>query len=202
MTTASLPFSPAADRNKQPILQVLEGVFAVDARVLELASGSGQHAEYFAAAHPLWRWQPSEAEPGFLGAIAQRCADLSNVLAPRLHDLLAPGRPEASDRYDAVYCANLLHISPWGTCAALMQHAAAVLDGDGVLAVYGPFEIEAQEMAESNRAFDADLRARNPQWGIRRLGEVQREAQAAGLKFERQEVMPANNLLLIWRRAA
>ena len=201
MTSSSLPFSPAADRNKQPILEALEVFLPAKARVLEIASGSGQHAQFFATAHPEWTWQPSDGDPACLSVIAQRCSAVSNVLPPRLHDLLKTGESPAAETYEAIFCANLLHISPWSSCTALMRHAASVLVAGGRLVVYGPFDVETPQMAPGNLSFDADLRARNPQWGIRRLGDVQAVASKYGLVFERQSAMPANNLMLIWKLA-
>jgi hypothetical protein len=132
------------------------------------------------------------------------------VAAPLHLDLLAgdenaaqAGSPGAAlGIFDALFAANLLHISPWPTCAALMRLAAAHLRQGGLLVVYGPFEVEGEPLAPSNRAFDADLRARDPRWGLRRLGDVQAEAARAGLVFEQRVAMPANNLVLVWRRGA
>lgn len=196
---AQLASSAAAERNKGPILEVLESVLPAGASVLELASGTGQHAAHFAAVHPGWRWQPSEADAQWLPVIAARCAGLPNVSAPLQLDVLVPPWSRALGRYDAVFVANLLHISSWGTCAALMRGAAAHLHPRGVLVVYGPFAVEGEALAPSNRAFDEDLRRRDPRWGLRCLGEVRAEAARAGLEFERRAAMPAHNLTLIWR---
>jgi SAM-dependent methyltransferase len=206
---ADLPTSPAAERNKAPILEVLQRLLPPAARVLEVASGTGQHAAHFAAAQPQWRWQPSEGDAAALPAIARRCGALPNVARPLHLELLAgeadggPGRApgEALGTFDALYVANLLHIAPWPACAALMRLAAARLRADGRLVVYGPFEVEGEPLAPSNRAFDADLRARDTRWGLRRLGDVQAEAARAGLVFEERVAMPANNLILVWRKA-
>lgn len=197
---AELPFSAAAERNKAPILEALEATLPARARVLEIACGTGQHAEHFARQHAQWQWEPTDADPLGLGAVAARCAGLANVAAPRQLDLLAPARPPQAARYDAVFCANLLHISPWATCGSLVRLAAATLVPGGALLVYGPFEVEGEPLAASNRAFDVDLRSRDARWGLRRLGDVQREAARAGLHFERRVAMPANNLLLVWRQ--
>lgn len=200
-----LPTSPAAERNKGPILDVLRTLLPAHAQVLEVASGTGQHAAHFAQQQPLWHWQPSDGDGAALPTIAQRCAPLANVAAPWHLDLLAlpAGLSQGAvpqGAFDGLYAANLLHISPWPTCAALMQLAAAALRPGGVLAVYGPFEVEGEPLAPSNRAFDADLRARDERWGLRRLGDVQAEAARAGLVFEQRVAMPANNLMVVWRR--
>lgn len=196
------PFSAAAERNQGPILQVLESVLAPACAVLEIASGTGQHAAHFAAAHPRWHWQPSEADAALLPAIAARCNDLANVAPPLALDLLAPHPPANLGPFDAVFVANLLHISPWPACAALMRLAAAHIAPGGVLVVYGPFEVEGEPLAPSNVAFDEDLRSRDPRWGLRLLGDVDAQAARAGLVFERRVAMPANNLTLLWRRPA
>jgi SAM-dependent methyltransferase len=197
----TLPFSAAAERNKGPILQVLESVLAPAAAVLEIASGTGQHAAHFAAAHPRWHWQPSEADAALLPAIAARCNGLANVAPPLALDLLAPDLPASLGPFDAVFVANLLHISPWPTCEALMRLAATRIAPGGALVVYGPFRVEGEPLAPSNVAFDEDLRSRDPRWGLRLLGDVDAEAARAGLVFERRVAMPANNLTLLWRRA-
>jgi len=194
-----LPFSPAAARNQGPILDVLRRVLPADAMVLEIASGRGQHAAHFAAQQPGWQWQPTDADPAALPTIAARCQGLPNARPPVLLDVLAPW-PEALGRFDAVYCANMLHISPWATCAALMRGAAARLGAGGALLIYGPFIVDGQPTAPSNLAFDADLRARDPRWGLRSLGDVAQAARAEGLEIEGRFDMPANNLVVVFRR--
>jgi len=196
-----LPFSAAADRNKGPILEVLSRVLPAAARVLEIASGTGQHAAHFAAVHGGWTWQPTDAEAASLPVIVRRCAGLANVRPPLHLDVLA--WPEVVGRgLDAVYCANMLHISPWPTCAALMRGASACLRAGGALVLYGPFLVDGEATASSNLAFDADLRARNPAWGIRRLADVAEEAAHCGLTLEQRVAMPANNMTLVFRAAA
>jgi len=193
-----LPFSPAAERNRGPILEQLARWLPAEARVLEVASGTGQHAAFCAAAQPGWQWQPSEADATALPAMARRCAGLPNVPAPLRLDVLAPW-PTLPQPVDAVFCANLLHISPWASCAALMQGAARVLAPGGGLAVYGPFIVDGEPTGPGNLAFDADLRARHPAWGLRSLTAVVAEAERAGLQLVQGQAMPANNLLLWFR---
>ena len=193
------PSSPAAERNKAPILDVLRGLLPKRATVLELASGTGQHAAHFAAAEPGWVCQPTEADPAALRCIDAHCAGLANVRPALPLDVLA--RPWAAlGVFDAVYCANLIHIAPWATCAALMQGAAQHLVPAGVLVLYGPYLVQGEAVAPGNTAFDLDLRLRNAQWGLRWLGDVVREAQRVGLVFEQRVAMPSNNLLLVFRR--
>lgn len=193
------PFSPAADRNKTPILAALQALLPSTACVLEVASGTGQHAAHFAAHQPGWQWQPTDGDAAALPGIAAHGVGLPNVLVPLHLDVLAPW-PDALGSFDAVYCANMLHISPWPTCAALMRGAADHLVADGQLLLYGPFVVDDEPTAASNQAFDADLRARDPRWGLRRLADVIDTASAHGLVFDQRLPMPANNLLLVFRR--
>ena len=200
MTT--LPHSPAAERNRQPILEVLRRVLPAQGAALEIASGTGQHAAWFAAGLPGWRWQPTEGDAAMLPAIAGWTAGLSNVAPPVLLDVMAAQWPSAAkpfmQRFDAIFCANLLHISPWPVCAALMQGAARHLAPGGVLVTYGPYFEDGVQTAPSNTAFDESLRARDPRWGIRRLEDVAAQARAAGLLLRERHAMPANNLLLVF----
>ena len=204
--TAPLASSPAADRNKQPILELLQRVLPVRGMALEIASGTGQHVAWFGAALRSWIWQPSDADPQALPAIAAWSADagLTNVRAPLLLDVLAPQWPSAgpafTEPFDAVYCANMLHIAPWASCAALMRGSARHLALDGVLITYGPYFEDGVQPAAGNLGFDASLRERDPRWSIRRLGDVAAEANRVGLRLQTRHEMPANNLLLVFGR--
>lgn len=196
--------SPAAERNKQPILDILRKVLPAQGKALEIASGTGQHAAWFAAALPGWTWQPTDADEGALPAIAAWTlqAGLANVRPPLLLDVMAPQWPTQgppfAEPFDAIYCANMLHIAPWPACAALMQGCARHLAPGGVLVTYGPYLEDRVPTAPSNVAFDQSLRVINPAWGIRRLEDVAREAQRAGLTLREQHQMPANNQLLVF----
>jgi SAM-dependent methyltransferase len=195
-----LPFSAAAERNKAPILAVLQQRLPARARVLEVASGTGQHAQHFANACAGWDWQPSEAEPAALAAIDARCRGLANVRpALQLDVTCAPPWPVGEAAFDAMYCANLLHIAPWAVCAALMRGAVAHLVRGGLLLLYGPYRQEGVPTAPSNEAFDADLKARNAAWGLRSLSAVEREAGSVGFVPEDVVGMPANNLVVVFR---
>lgn len=191
-----LPFSPAAQRNAQPVLSVLQAWLPARARVLEVASGTGQHARHMAAAQPGWSWQPSEAAAASLPDVAARCAGLPNVRPPLLLDVMAHPWPAQVADFDAVFVANLLHIAPWPVTPALFQGVAQCLKHSGVLVVYGPFIVDEEPLAPSNAAFDADLRQRDARWGLRALGQVQLAAQGAGLVLAECKAMPANNLML------
>jgi SAM-dependent methyltransferase len=204
----NLPNSPAADRNKQPILDVLRTVLPDRGSALEVASGTGQHAAFFAAELPGWTWQPTDADPDALPAIAAWTAQsgAANVRPPLLLDVMAAQWPSQgapfAEPFDAIYCANMLHIAPWATCAALMRGSARHLAPHGVLVTYGPYLEDDVPTSPGNLSFDQSLRQRNADWGIRRLGDVAREAQRAGLALRKRYEMPANNLLLVFGRAA
>jgi SAM-dependent methyltransferase len=197
-------FSPAAERNKQAILDVLLRVLPERGSALEIASGTGQHVAWFAAGLPLWTWQPTDADPEALNAMAaSRAAQgASPVRAPLRLDVMAPrwlpSGTQPDPGFDLIYCANMLHIAPWATCAALMQGSARHLAPGGRLITYGPYLENDVPTAEGNRAFDHSLRAQNPAWGIRRLEDVAQTAAGAGLRLSARHAMPANNLLLVW----
>ena len=195
-----LPASPAAERNKDPILHVLRGLLGPQGAALEIASGTGQHAEWFAMGLPEWTWQPTEADADMLPLLAERVARarLPNLERPLSLDVLQPAWPLGERRFDAIFCANMLHISPWATCAALMQGAARHLQPGGVLVTYGPYLEDEVVTTVSNLAFDASLRARDASWGIRRREDVEAEAGRVGLALRQRHAMPANNLLLVF----
>ena len=196
--TNELLTSPAAERNKEPILTVLETVLPATGHVLEIASGSGQHVCYFAAELPGIRWQPTEPDEASREAITIRLreARLENVAEPVALDVLEPHWP-VHERYDAVLCINMIHISPWRATHALFRGAARLVDSQGKLILYGPY-LENGTAVQSNLDFDASLKRRNPEWGLRDLDEVTRVA--AGHGFVRREIvrMPANNLTVVF----
>lgn len=196
-------FSPAADRNKQPILDVLREVLPERGHALEIASGTGQHVAWFAAALPQWTWQPTDAMPVAMESISARIAEqgLSNVRPPLVLDVVAPEWLPGIEQFDLIYCANMLHISPWATCAALMQGSARHLTPSGVLVTYGPYLEDGLPTSEGNLSFDQSLRTQDPGWGIRRREDVEQEAARAGLQLRTRNAMPANNLLLVWGRS-
>ena len=192
--------SPAAERNRAPIFVELERLLPTRGVALEIASGTGQHAAHFAAALPGWQWQPSDGDATALPSIDAWCAGLPNVRPALVLDVMRTPWPGVPDRVDLIFCANMLHISPWPTCAALMRGAARHLAADGLLVVYGPFVVDDAPTAASNVAFDADLRARDPAWGLRRLADVAGVAKAEGLGLRERAAMPANNLLVVFAR--
>ncbi len=194
-------FSPAADRNKQVILEVLQQVLPACGTALEIASGTGQHLAWFARHLPQWRWQATDAHAPALNSIDARIMQerLSNARTPLLLDVLSPvWLPADTPAFDAIYCANMLHIAPWATCVALMRGAARHLAPGGLLLTYGPYLEDAVPPSPGNLEFDRDLRARNPAWGLRRREDVEQEATRAGLRLVQRFALPANNLLLAW----
>jgi hypothetical protein len=197
---SKLPHSPAADRNKDAILARLRGILGASGCALEIASGTGQHAVWFAAALPAWTWQPTDADAGMLPVIAERIAQstLANVLPPLQLDVTAIAWPPFPRKFDAIYCANMLHIAPWNACPALMAGAAQHLAPGGMLLTYGPYFEEGVPAAASNLDFDVSLRTRDPSWGIRKLQDVSAQAKGAGLVLAQRHEMPANNLLLVF----
>lgn len=194
------PHSPAADRNKKPILACLQRILSEHGTALEIAAGTGQHAVWFSASLAGWTWQPTDSDAGMLPVIADQIAQsgLANVLPPLQLDVTAVQWPPFKRKFDAIYCANLLHIAPWDACAALMAGAARHLAPGGMLITYGPYFEEGVRPAASNLAFDESLRARDPAWGIRSLEQVAAEARRAGLVLAQRHEMPANNLVLVF----
>ena len=192
--------SAAAERNKDPILTVLETVLPATGSVLEIASGTGQHVCFFAAQLPDIRWQPTEPDESHRGAIEARIreAGLGNVEAPIALDVHEPRWPVAA-HYDAVLCINMVHISPWSSTNALCLGAARHLRTGGKLVLYGPY-LENGTAAPSNLDFDATLKRRNQQWGLRELDEVTRVAALHGLQRQQVVRMPANNLTVVFSR--
>lgn len=198
-------YSPAADRNKQAILDVLFSALPAQGQALEIASGTGQHVAWFAAGLPGWDWQPSDAQAdGFESINAWAAAQgVRNVREPVVLDVMAASWSPAKNTpeiFDLIYCANMLHITPWATCAALMFGSAQNLAPGGQLITYGPYLEDMVPTSPGNLAFDESLRERNPAWGIRRIEDVEAQAAKAGLKLNARHAMPANNLLLVWAR--
>ena len=192
------PFAPACERNRDPILAVLRTQFADRRSVLEVGSGTGQHAVHFAAALPWLSWQCADLAPQLPG-IRQWLdeAGLPNTPPPLALDVCGPWPPGP---YDAVFSANILHIVGWPGVEAFFAGVGRVLGADGMLVVYGPFNAGGTYTSESNRDFDAWLKARDPRSGIRDVEAVQALAAQAGLHAVDNVAMPANNRCLVWRR--
>jgi len=193
--------APAALRNREPIAAVLADWLPASGTVLEIASGTGEHAVHFARAFPQLEWQPSDVHDDALRSIAawRESAGLPNLRAPVPLDAASPNWPV--ERADAVLSINMVHISPWTSALGLLEGAARLLPSGGPLILYGPWLADETETATSNVAFDADLRRRDPDWGLRRVEEFAVEAAARGFAFAERRSMPANNMMLLFRRA-
>ena len=192
--------APATARNRDALVDVLKNVVPRAGTVLEVASGTGEHIVHFAQAFPQLQWQPSDADPLGLASIAawSAGAGLPDILAPVHLDATLPDWPV--DGADAILCINMVHIAPWAATLGLMAGAARCLPADGPLFLYGPFLRAGVETAPSNLAFDANLKAQNPAWGLRDLADVEAVAADQGLSLDKVIEMPANNLSVIFRR--
>jgi Protein of unknown function (DUF938) len=194
----SLPYSPACDRNRDPILAVLRKYFADRSKVLEIGSGTGQHAVYFTAALSHLQWQPTERISELAGLGQRRDeAQLLNLLEPLALDVNGEW-PTA--RFDAAFTANTLHIMSWTEVEQLFLHLNRALTEDAVVAIYGPFNYDGRFTSESNEQFDRSLKARGAHMGIRDFEKVNELAAAIGLQLVEDVAMPANNRTLVWRR--
>lgn len=193
-------FRSHVPRNRDPILDVLRLILPPKGLVLEVASGSGEHAAYFAQNLRALDWQPSDPDQEALAsATAHRAeASLPNLLPPLHLDVTAAQWPV--DRADAVICCNMIHIAPWAACEGLIAGSARVLPTGGLLYLYGPYKIGGRHTAPTNQAFDERLRAQNPAWGIRDLDDVTALAARFGFALAETVPMPANNLSVIFRR--
>ena len=197
-----LPHSEAAERNAEPILEVLRAVLPARGEVLEIASGTGQHALRFARAFPGLTFQPTDRNPDDLRIIAAR-RESCDPPPPNLREpipLDVTSEPWPVERADAVVCTNMIHISPWAATPALLDGAARLLPDGAPLFLYGPYLREGVETAPGNVAFDADLRRRDPAWGLRDLGIVAAEAAARGFGAPDVRELPANNLAVTFRK--
>ncbi|MBB5462203.1 DUF938 domain-containing protein [Paraburkholderia sp. Cpub6] len=200
--TDSRQHSPSAERNREPILAVLREALPASGRVLEIASGTGEHAICFAGALPGLDWQPSDADEEARESIAAWTAHagLANVRAPLALDVHQPDW--GVDALDAVVCINMIHISPWSAAQALFDGAGRRLVDGGVLYLYGPYRRGGAHTAPSNAAFDQWLKSRDPEWGVRDMEAVVALGDTAGLTCERVVAMPANNFSLVFTKRA
>ena len=217
--------APAALRNREPIAEVLREWLPDSGLVLEIASGTGEHAVHFAQAFPNLEWQPSDLHPHALSSIAawRHHSDLANVLEPIVLDAAASDWPvDRADAllsikmdsdscddpktarkggFDVVLNLNMIHISPWSAALGLLDGAARVLKRGGALILYGPWLQAGVQTAPSNLAFDQQLRERDPEWGLRRVEDFDAAASGRGFRLEQTRAMPANNLMLLFRLA-
>lgn len=194
-----LPCWPAAERNKQPIAEQLESLLPSSGLVLEVASATGQHVEFFAKTMPRLEWQPSDYDAEHLVTLEAR------VRLARLPNLRPPVPLDASSAVwplnyaEAIYNANMIHISPWEVTVGLFAGAARLLSPEAPLVTYGPYQVDGKHISASNAEFDASLKARDPRWGVRDTADLKRLAAEHGFYLEQAIPMPANNLTLVWR---
>ena len=197
-TGAVRKHAPATLRNRDAIVDALRDLLPDRGLVLEVASGSGEHAAYFAESFSDLTWQPSDPDAAGRVSIASWCAGIPNIEPPLDIDAAAPIWP--IDAADALLCINMVHISPWEATLGLLDGALRLLPPDGPLILYGPYRRADVPTAPSNEAFDHSLRERDPRWGLRDVADVTQAAQARGLRFARLIEMPANNLMLVYRK--
>ncbi|WP_420995755.1 DUF938 domain-containing protein [Cupriavidus sp. 30B13] len=192
--------APATDRNRDAILAVLRRVLPPSGLVLEIASGTGQHAVHFAAALPGLTWQPSDPEPAARDSIAGWAAHagLANVLPPLALDVRQ--QPWGIEAAQALVCINMVHIAPWSAAEALFAGAGRLLPAGGVLYLYGPYRRNGEHTAPSNAAFDAQLRNADPQWGVRNMEDIAALGETEGFRMDEPIPMPANNFSLVFRK--
>lgn len=192
--------APAAARNRAPIADVLAGELPAEGLVLEIASGTGEHVIHFAERFPKLHWQPSDPDIEALASIAAWSADsgLANIAPPLQIDASASIWPV--DKVDAIVCINMVHISPLGASEGLVSAAGRMLPHGAPLVLYGPWLEDEVDTAESNWAFDASLKSRNPDWGLRTTAWMKGLASSHGLRQTNRVEMPANNIVLVYRK--
>ncbi|SLN49556.1 DUF938 domain-containing protein [Oceanibacterium hippocampi] len=196
--------APATLRNREAILEVLARTLPANGTVLEIGSGSGEHAVYFAPRLPGLVWQPSNPDPALNASVAAWIAEqpADNLRPPILLDAAAPQWPAETAGLAAVFAANVIHIAPWRVCEGIMAGAGRQLREGGLVVLYGPYRRDGRHTAESNARFDASLRAQDAEWGVRDLADVTAAARAAGLVPEADIAMPANNSIVVFRKAS
>ena len=196
-------YSGACERNKLPIAEALSAIFRTPGLVLEVASGTGMHAEYFARQLPHLQWQPSDVDEQALSSIqAWRAESGANNLRPPIVLDVAHGALTldlSDEQVVGMFNANMVHISPWSATLGLFRCAGQLLTSGGQLVMYGPYRIDGQ-MSESNRLFDESLQSRDPRWGVRALEDLVKEAEGNGLSLQTVQALPANNHLLVFAR--
>ena len=193
-----LPYSEACERNKKPILEILQHVLSASKNVLEIATGTAQHAVHFGENLKHLTWQTSDLKeniPTINARLNREGSD--NVIAPLMLDVTQTNWPKI--KFDAVFISNLFHICHWEVTVQTFQKIKIILNQPGKVCVYGPFSYEGNFTSESNALFDASLKNTDPFWGIRDFDKVNYLAKEIGLKLENDYLMPANNQLLVWQ---
>lgn len=201
LATGARRSAPAALRNREPIAEVLQGWLPARGLVLEIASGTGEHAAFFAERFAALDWQPSDVHPDALSSIAawREASGLPNLRPPLVLDAASADWP--IDQADAVLSINMVHISPWASALGLLDGAARLLNAGSPLILYGPWLKDGIETVPSNLQFDADLKRRDESWGLRRVEDFAAAAEPRGFALCDLRQMPANNLMMLWRRA-
>ena len=191
---STLPHAPATIRNREPIWNTISPYLSNTKNILEIASGTGEHIEFMSKKNPSIQWQPSDGNPNMIGAIDARLDQQSNVLGAKHIDVCTSTWSDLS--YDVLFCANMIHISPWESSIALFSHAKPTQ----YLILYGPFMNHKEHNSQGNVHFDVSLRSRDPRWGIRDIQDLIPLAATNGLTLHKSHPMPANNFTLIWKR--
>lgn len=194
-------YSAACERNRQPILSVLQDVLPTRGRVLEIAAGTGMHAAYFAHSLPGLEWIPTDPDPEARRSIDAWRRDAGAPFLQAARTLDTRDEDWGVADVDAILCCNMIHISPWESCRGLFRGADHVLAPEGVVVTYGPYFFPGAPPVPSNEAFDRSLRARDPEWGVRQIDDVTEVARDWGFARERTLALPANNHVVVWRRA-
>lgn len=200
-------FAPATQRNRQPILEILLQVLPANGTILEVASGTGEHAVFLASHLAPRKWLPSEPNPTLRDSITAWTAESENdhLYSPLDLDAQSPVWPVETNQLNdlsiiAIVNINMIHISPWSACLGLMAGAGRILPPDGILYLYGPYKQNGEHTASSNLIFDESLQSQNPEWGVRNLEDVVQAAAAENLTLQKTYQMPANNLSLVFKR--
>ncbi|WP_421792242.1 DUF938 domain-containing protein [Hyphobacterium sp.] len=197
--SAAKLYSPSATRNSGPIREVLTGLLPEDAHVLEVGSGTGEHGEAVCMLRPDIRWTPSDPDPDSRASQSARSIEIEGLQNPLALDLTSPDWSAGLGVFNALICCNVIHISPWDVAENLAQAADSLLESDGFVFLYGPY-LEGNATASSNLQFDASLRVRNPQWGVRALDAVTDLFARYNFELTSRIDMPANNLSLVFQR--
>lgn len=194
--------SPSAGRNRQVIAETLAEIMPHGARVIEIASGTGEHALSAVTVRPDLIWQPSELDPQSRQSVDAWALDASGRIAPCLEiDVTDPEWTNPLPDFDALFCANMIHIAPWQACLGLFEGGADLLVDGGLVCLYGPF-LEGNATAPSNLEFDKSLKSRNAEWGVRALDDVVEQAHRSHFQMTQRLKMPANNLMLVFTKGA
>ena len=197
-------YAPATQRNREPILKVLSENLASNGNILEIASGTGEHAAFLTSQFKSWHWIPSDVNPQARESIVawKNINRVSNLALPLTIDVTQDDWTDrvADRKIDAIVNINMIHISPWSACLGLMKGAGKILPPGGILYLYGPFKRNGEHTSSSNVRFDRSLQDRNPTWGVRDLETVVETAAKAGLQLKQTVEMPANNLSVIFNK--